>query len=320
MYEHAGGTWYPIFTGCFNVGAPERYQLFTGGGGSPGVNASMVPLAFPFAKMSGSLLYGGYDQNRVVSDVLAFEGDFWQAVTLQDVSIRVIKGSSPFEAILDDNDTNKVATGLLAKGNTTMAPSGLTVLPDPCSPYFTLRKFTCDAAASHLPLIYKASLGLYLWNASSPRYKRIVASASALSFTFMDGRNTESLTIHVPFRRLNLMLSPPLSGEERAAGPVPCFTGGIGAYVMGCALFQDAFVSVNWEKNKIFLAQAPGPNIPAGVEAVSTQPDEIAISGGGNDWEKSWDGYWTPLTADEANGTSEMDVGTTNGSGGDAGC
>ncbi|KAK4120048.1 hypothetical protein N657DRAFT_549120, partial [Parathielavia appendiculata] len=351
MYAYPGGTWYPIFTGCFSLGAPDRSQVFSSDtlGKKPGINATMIPwvlkddgstasssfglhygAAGPSARMSGSLLYGGYDRNRVVGNVLTFQGDFSQPISLQDISIRVIKGSSPFESVPVDSGSgsgsgsgnvtsNTNISGLLTKGNSTIPPSGLPIFIDPCSPYLTLPQSTCDAIASHLPVVYNASLGLYTWNVSSPRYKPIVASASTLSFTVMGGRNTDSLTIHVPFRHLNLTLTAPFAGNPTPY--FPCFTSGTGAYVLGRAFFQDAFLGANWEKNRVFLGQAPGPNIPPGVDPVSIQPDEETIKSGGNDWEKSWDGFWTALTAKEANGTSEVDVTTTSGgdSGGGAG-
>ncbi|KAJ4297086.1 hypothetical protein N0V88_004003 [Collariella sp. IMI 366227] len=100
-----------MYSSCRHVGAPVSYQLFTGGGGNPDVNASIV------------------------------------AWILKD------RG---------DNNANSPITGLLTKDNSTMPLSGVPVLLDPCSPYFTLHKSTCDAIAFHLPITYNTSLGLYL--------------------------------------------------------------------------------------------------------------------------------------------------------------
>jgi hypothetical protein len=226
--------------------------------------------------------------------------------------MRVVKGSSPFDSFPADN----IKKGLLAAGNSSITSAGLSVLLDPCSPYITLPKSTCDSIASHLPVSYNESLGLYIWDTSSPRYSRIVSSASALSFTLMGKSNTDTLTIHVPFRHLNLTLSPPFVDEPTPY--LPCFTGGIGAYVLGRAFFQDAFLGANWEKNKIWLAQAPGPNVPARVDADTVQPEDESITGGANDWERSWEGFWTELSAEEANGTAPVE-GSTSGGGGEGG-
>jgi hypothetical protein len=334
MFSYPDGTRYPIFTGCLSVGAPEPQQIFTGNGGRPSINASMIPWvlkdsgstasssfgmhygsAAPAAKVPGSLLFGGYDRNRVVGNVLTLDGDFWTAFTLKDVSISVIQGSSPFSPTSASTSTTTIPN-LLAQGNSTIPLAGLPVLLDPCSPYLTLPKSTCDAIASHLPVIYNGSLGLYLWNTTSPAHTPIVSSASALSFTFMGASNTDSLTIHLPFRHLNLTLSPPFT-----TSPVPyfpCFTGGTGAYVLGRTFFQDAFVGANWERKKIWLAQAPGPNIPATADAVNIQVGDVAIQGGGNDWEKSWEGFWRGLSEEEAakgrDGVEEGDGGVGSSS------
>lgn len=339
MVEYPDGTWYPIFTGCLGVGAPNPKQIFTGGNGVPTVEGTMLPWAFkdadlvasssftlhygsgvPSAKMSGSLVFGGYDRNRVLGDVLTLDGDFWKAITLQDVSIRVIKGSSPFKPFSDKNNPS-IQAGLLAQGNSSISSAGLAVLLDACSPYFTLPKTTCDAIASHLPVTYNPSLGLYLWNTSSPRYAPIISSASVLSFTIMGASNTQSQTFHVPFQHLNLTLTQPF--VDTPTPYFPCYTGGPGAFALGRAFFQDAFVGANWERNKIWVAQAPGPNVPANGQMVNVQPEDVTIKGGDNDWEKSWDGFWKVLTEEDVkpleglvdDGTGNIHPGSDDGAG-----
>jgi hypothetical protein len=286
--------------------------------------------------MSGSLLYGGYDRNRVVGRVLPLEGDLSTPVNLLDISIRVIAGHSPFESLPGgttdnpDPDNQLVATGLLAQGNSSIPTAGLPVLLDPCNPYLSLPKSTCDAIAAHLPITYNPAIGLYLWNTSSPRYSRIVASASTLSFT-IKGKSTEPLTIHVPFRHLNLTLSEPFSSAGGGpGGDVPYFpcsaygegAAGTGVYSLGRAFFQDAFLGVNWENNAMWLAQAPGPNVPDEVDAVEVMPGDTVVAAGDGDWEGSWEGFWSVLKAEEADGTAPVDVtdeGETGGGGGGGG-
>jgi hypothetical protein len=350
MLEYPDSTQYPVFTGCLNVGAPERHQTFTTGGDGPNRNMTTIPWgmrddgrtasssfglhygsAGPTAKMPGSLLYGGYDRNRVVGKVLSLEGDLSTPVNLLDISIRVIAGHSPFESLpggtTDNPDPDKqpIATGLLAQGNSSLSTAGLPVLLDPCNPYLSLPKSTCDAIASHLPVTYNPAIGLYLWNTSSPRYTRIVASASTLSFTITSQTTTttEPLTIHIPFRHLNLTLSPPFSGTS--GGDIPYFpcsaysetAAGTGVYSLGRAFFQDAFVGANWEKGAVWLAQAPGPNVPGEADAVDVLPDDAVIAAGEGDWARSWEGVWSMLSAEEADGTASVDVadGETGGGG-----
>ncbi|KAK4154080.1 hypothetical protein C8A00DRAFT_33183 [Chaetomidium leptoderma] len=349
MRVSPGGTRYPIFTGCLSFGSPEPQQVFTVGGDKPNINGSMVPWALkdagsipsssfglhygsaaPSGKMPGSLLFGGYDRNRVVGSVLSLNGELGDGVTLQDVSIHVINGSSPFPPIAtdkstpnnDDNNNSNSTTiaNLLRHSNSSIPLAGLPIILDPCSPYLTLPKSTCDAIAARLPVVYNTSLGLYFWNTTSPRYNLITASASTLAFTFMGGANTQSLTIHVPFGHLNLTLSPPYT--QQSVPYFPCFTGGPGAYVLGRAFFQDAFLGANWERAKIWLAQAPGPNIPTGADVATVAPEDEGIAGGQNVWERSWDGVWRGLTPEEVEGLDGGDgavVVTGKGDGGSGG-
>src|SRR5687768_3747236 len=94
--------------------------------------------AAPLAKISGSLLYGGYDRGRVAGDVLTFDGDLSNPINIKDISIRVIKGSSPFSGTQTSpsSSPNPTAiTGLLAQGNSTITVAGLPIMLDPCPPY-----------------------------------------------------------------------------------------------------------------------------------------------------------------------------------------
>ncbi|KAL2138672.1 hypothetical protein VTI28DRAFT_6382 [Corynascus sepedonium] len=341
MFEYPGGTRYPIFTGCFSIGAPEPMQIFETAPTSsdPSINATMIPWdlkskgetasssyglhigsAGPTAQMQGSLLFGGYDRNRVLGKVLSLGGDISKPVGLRDISIQVVKGASPFGSQSPNSESAKSMTGLLGKGNSSIDSAGLPVRLDPCSPYLTLPKSTCDSIASNLPVSYNDSLGLYLWNVSSPRYRNIVASASVLAFTLIGASNTQEVTINVPFRHLNLTLSPPFTDSPTPY--FPCFTGGIGTFVLGRAFLQDAFLGGNWETRKTFVAQAPGPNVPARADHVNIEPGDSTIEASDNDWVRSWEGFWTVLKTEDVKDSNQDDTYTPSndddGSGGDA--
>lgn len=331
MLAYPDGTHSPIFTGCLSVGAPEPIQTFGQETGPP-LNSSIIPWALTRggvtpsssfglhigsaasgARIPGSLVFGGYDRNRVLGTVLSLSGDISKPALLKDIGITVIRGASPFST-----PQSTLARGLLAANNETLSASpGLPITLDPCSPYITLPRSVCDNIASHLPVTYSSALGLYLWDTASPRYRLVVSSASALSFTFLGGSNTQNLTIHVPFRHLNLTLLPPLAPAPTPY--FPCFTGGTGASVLGRAFFQDAFLGSNWETASVFLAQAPGPNIQPGTSAASIARQDRSIVSGGNDWETSWEGFWAQLTPAQANGTVEFQTPVGGGGGGAGG-
>ncbi|KAK1691186.1 aspartic peptidase domain-containing protein, partial [Colletotrichum godetiae] len=256
-------------------------------------NSFSMHIGSVWLQIGGSLIFGGYDQNRLAGEVLASDGDYTDnPITLRDISIEVIQGD-----------------GLLAAGNNSIQ-NGLLVSIDGCAPYITLPKSTCDNIVSHLPVTYDTHLGLYLWDTESAAYTRIVSSASTLSFTFLSGTNTEPLTIRVPFLHLNLTLSEPLT--EKPTPYFPCFNSGSGRYALGRAFLQDAFLGANWGQSKWWLGQAPGPNIQLSSSVVAIEEADTVIKTGENDWEESWKGVWKVLGPDNDSGTSPTESPADN--------
>ncbi|OHE96646.1 hypothetical protein CORC01_08103 [Colletotrichum orchidophilum] len=188
--------------------------------------------------------------------------------------------------------------------------NGLLVSIDGCAPYLTLPKSTCDNIASHLPVLYDAKLGLYLWDTDSTAYNQIVSSATTLSFTFLSGINTKPITIRVPFVHLNLTLSEPLT--ESPTPYFPCFNSGTGRYALGRAFLQDAFLGANWGQSKWWLGQAPGPNIQLSSSIIPIDEADTVIKAGNKNWEESWKGAWKVLATDKDNGTTPVGSPTDN--------
>ncbi|OTB01623.1 hypothetical protein M426DRAFT_323259 [Hypoxylon sp. CI-4A] len=290
--------------GCLGIGAPGNINQSFDNYYGPDINTSLIPgymwehnttasnsfsmhIGSANPRMPGSFYFGGYDQNRVVGDILTYSDGYTKPIALRDIGIRVIDGSSPWGF--------KSLGGLLASGNSSIASGGFEVSIDGCSPYLTLPKSTCDAIASHLPVKFNEDLGLYIWNVNDPKYTQIIRSASALEFVFIAESNTENVTIMVPFRHLNLTLTEPLVQE--ATQYFPCYTGPSGSPTLGRAFLQDAFVGANWGTNSWWLAQAPGPNIPS--SSIIELGAEDSIKASANDWEESWSRAWTVLTPDE---------------------
>ncbi|KAM5345174.1 hypothetical protein ACJ41O_011036 [Fusarium nematophilum] len=299
--KYPGGQTSPFFAGCLSMGGDRTTnQSFTSGGDLPAINASLPPgylwergdtpsnsfglhIGSVQPSLSGSLWFGGYDQNRVVGEPLTMNGNFRDGITLWDIGIDVVGSKSPFD--FDSKDD------LLAKGNSSIG-GGLKVLIDGCSPYLTLPRSTCDNIAENLPVHFDEGLGLYLWDTDSEKYKEIVPSATALSFSFISESNTDPVKIRVPFMHLNLTLTAPL--VDTPTPYFPCHVSGGGHYVLGRAFLQDAFVGANWDpkSNKWWLAQAPGRTIQATARVRTIEPADETISKGGNDWRASWSGVW----------------------------
>lgn len=307
---YPNGDEHPLFAGCFSVGAQDDSQDF---GDDGEIQAPLIPWALkeddeiPSASfglhigstangavMSGSLVFGGYDKNRLVGDTLKLQGTFRDTIRLLDISIKVITGGSPF-------DFGEVKRDLLTEGASSNSRQGIDVLLEPCSPYLTLPKATCDNIAEHLPVTYDEGLGLYMWDVDDNQYDKIVRSPSVLSFDFMGSSNTETITIDIPFRHLNLTLEPPLVSTR--AQYLPCSTGGDEDATLGRAFFQDAFLGGNWEQRVWWLGQAPGPNIQSSAQIVSISSDTDVIESSSNNWEESWSGIWK-VSEEETESTS----------------
>ncbi|KAI1090921.1 acid protease [Rostrohypoxylon terebratum] len=313
---YPNGQWYPLSVGCLGIGAPGTVNQSFSNSFGPLINASVIPgylwahnttasnsfgmhIGSVNPKMPGSFYFGGYDQNRIVGDILSYQDDYTKGITLKDISIKVIDGSSPWE--FDS------LGGLLSSGNSSITSGGLQVSVDGCSPYLSLPKSTCDAIAKNLPVTYNEDLGLYYWNTGDVKYSHIINSASVLEFTFIGDSNTKNVSISVPFRHLNLTLTAPL--VEQPTQYFPCYTGHSKAYTLGRAFLQDAFVGADWGTKSWWLAQAPGPNIPsANVVELATGGSVKAST---NDWKESWSGSWTPLTPEEASSSSNVSAPST---------
>lgn len=326
------GSAYPLEVGILSLGGPGVInQSFPGEAGTPLINTSMVAgwlyeeinpdlrtasnswglhIGSVTPKMSPSLIFGGFDQNRVLGTISSQHGNpvdgsiqnpTTGTIDLVDISINVIQGASPWKFSNMD--------GLLTSGNSSIG-TALTIGISAMTPYLYLPKSTCDAIAAQLPVTYEPKYGLYFWNTQDPLYTKIITSASALSFTFRrDEANANNFTVNVPFMLLNLTLEAPLTTTPTPYFPCQAL---ITPYQLGRAFLQAAFFGANWNANDDetvwWLAQAPGPNIPVSPNVVAIGAQDTAIAASSNDWATSWDGVWTPLpqTSDTVNATTPV--------------
>ena len=246
---------------------------------------------------NGSLIFGGYDRNRVIGDVGRFpisEEDSLMISSILDIQIGVEIGGSPFE--------KDSYTGLLQK-NASVGQYQPAII-NPTLSYFFMASETCANIASHLPLTLDTQYGLYTWNTADPQYERIINSPAYLSFVFRSGgagtgAAPSNITIKIPFKLLNLTLESPIASTPTPYFPCRPFTiaDGSGRYFLGRAFLQGAFLAMNFNSSTFFLAQAPGPN----ADEPNIQPiasDDIDL--GSIDAERfaaSWADNWTPLAA-----------------------
>nr|XP_023907985.1 uncharacterized protein LOC112019704 [Quercus suber] len=248
-----------------------------------------------------SLIYGGYDQGRILGPIASFAQS---TVQLLDIVIGVETGGTPFSFTSQ--------TGLLLDNTST--PNSLPVRPDSALPYLHLPGQTCDKIASLLPVNLDAS-GYYLWDTSSSNYTAIINSASYLGFVFPStGSGAADFTIKVPFALLNLTLQPIASGKSGDVPYFPCrsYTPQSGEnYVLGRAFLQAAFLGSNWNQQVTWLAQAPGPGAARqglGYSPQDIEDDDTRLDGVSADtslFNQSWAGHWTPL-ADASSAQSSV--------------
>ncbi|GKZ46309.1 hypothetical protein AbraIFM66951_009238 [Aspergillus brasiliensis] len=316
---YPGGQEYPLEVGILSLGSPAINQTF---GAVIKINTTFVTSYFYEQEGSlnipsysygmhigsaslgipGSLLLGGYDQNRVMGEVSsqAFSsGSF--PIELLDMSIGVAEGGSPW--------TYANKTGLLAQGNSSL-DSGLSVIVDPANPYIYLPQSSCDAVAAELPVTYHPDYGLYFWNTSDPQYDTIATSPGYLAFKFSkDNLNNDFITIKVPFALLNLTLEAPL--VKTPTQYFPCMATN-STPVLGRAFLQAAFIGVNWLGGKWFLAQAPGPGGSFIVDTVTIGDNDSTISATTNSWETTWRSTWKAIPAGSTSNASTTNVNTTD--------
>lgn len=312
------GTYYSAQVGTLSLGAPgqgiQQFSATAIGQTVPGsayaqgeVASNSWGLHYGSASLNqeGSLVFGGYDQSRVLGDVGVFDlGGGWQMMpNLLDLQIGVENGSSPFS---EDSYTGLLKLNASFNG---VQPA----IINPLVPYLYMSPETCVAVAEYLPVTLNPQVGLYIWNTTDPQYKRIMKSPAYLAFVFQNA-GSGNLTIKVSFQLLNLTLEAPIVTTTQQYFPCRPFNAndGSGDYLLGRAFLQAAFIGMNWQEAKFFLAQAPGPGVGASnIRSIGSNDTTI-----GNDpienFAVTWERNWTPLSdAHNSENTTAHPTSTT---------
>lgn len=234
----------------------------------------------------GSLVFGGYDQSRVLGDVGAFDlaADSTMLPNLLDIQIGVENGSSPF------SETSYVNLLKLNASFNGVQPAVI----NPIVPYLFMSPETCSAVTENLPVTLNSGLGLYIWNVTDPQYERIVKSSAYLALIFQKA-GSGNLTVKVSFQLLNLTLEPPIVTTSQQYFPCRPFRAldDSGHYFLGKAFLQAAFVGMNWQEEKFFLAQAPGPGVGASnirpIQSNDVTINSDPIDNFATTWARNWE-------------------------------
>ena len=220
-------------------------------------------------------------------------------VQLLDIQIRVEQGEFPFSASSNtsEDDAPTSYTGLLSVDTSSFSSGTQPTNIHPMLSYMYMDPATCSAIVEHLPVTLQRFTNLYIWNTSDPSYTRIMQSSAHLDFIF-ENSGHGNLTIKVPFQLLNLTLDAPIVSPPVQYFPCQSFHASDGSnhYFLGKSFLQAAFLGMNWERRKFFLAQAPGPGAAApnlqdiSTDATMISSDPIA------DFASSWSRIWKSTT------------------------
>jgi len=244
--------------------------------------------------VTGSLVLGGYDSSRCLTDPIVSSFD---TVQLRSIALNVSSGGYAYL----NTDSAYVPDLLRANGS---AVNNIPVHPRPGVPHLYLPKDTCDAIASHLPVTYSSEFNLYLWDTEKQAYKDIVSSPHYLAFTFASDNGNES-TISVPFALLNLTLTSPIVSTATQYFPCKPWTPDSTGYTLGNAFLQSAFLAQNWEQNKFFLAQAPGPDfLSSSIQKIGYADTTLTPARNPPNWESSWSSTLKALPANSSGSSS----------------
>ena len=318
------GSIYEPVLGNLALGSPNPVQTFLGNNntnvtgqlltgylsGQGQIPSSSFGLHIGSASLGqvGSLVLGGYDQSRVIGQVASVDvsGVGGEPIAgLVDSSIGVEAGGTPFNA-------TEMPSLFRADGNLTMQ-----VMLNPLVPYMFLPTSMCDAYAQWLPLTWQDNPGLYVWNTNDYRYQSIVKSPAYLSFTFQT-TDTGNMTVKVPFSLLNLTLESPLVDSPTQYFPCKPYNSPDGVFFLGRAFLQAAYLGINWDQNKFFMAQAAGPGAQQPSVQIIKTTDNTLESNPSSTFLQTWQSKWTLLPANASSSTNNAtSVQTpTSGTGG----
>ncbi|KAF2461955.1 aspartic peptidase domain-containing protein [Lineolata rhizophorae] len=295
-----GGAMYTLDVGFFSLYAQEGDRTINWPSGTTGdeielnrtlpgaFEAGLIPsmsyglhIGSARPNISGSLQLGGFDSSRCITPPIVTDN---RTLTLTNITLEVAEGAERYFG-LDEPQS-------LLDGNGQGAAS-IEVMPNPGVPYMYLPRITCDAITRHLPVRYNPVFNLYTWNTQSRTFRDLTSSPHHMRFSF-NGQN-----IDVPFALLNLTLESPLT-----ATPTPYFPCSPyeppddeePVYHLGRAFLQAAFLAQNWQSNRLWLAQAPGPDFPP-PSVKTLMPDDDTLAGMTNPptWLDTWRSMLTPL-------------------------
>ncbi|TGZ79118.1 hypothetical protein EX30DRAFT_342601 [Ascodesmis nigricans] len=234
--------------------------------------------------IEGSLIFGGYDKARVMEEPTAYDfGKQPLDLEMMGISVGIAEGGKPAKSFKTGSIYSKKLSISLAPGQ----------------PHMYLPEEICTSLAERLPVKFNKDWGLYIWDTKNADFEAIVTSSAYIAFNFPSTGTSRNI-VKVPFKLLNLQLSSAYTLAEEPVQYFPCRpVGSDEPILLGRAFLQAAITGINWHQKKLWLGQAPGPDI--GVTAITPleKTDTELKPSAGNDWLKSWKGTWKVYDKDK---------------------
>lgn len=284
----------------------------------------------------GSLQIGGFDNSRIVGDMMRILADNSLQITITDINIGVEEGFLPLQSL-------KFANGSFPQGPYKVDPRfRLHKLPsyvqpivlEPGLPYLYFPKDICDPLAEILDATYDQERNLYFWN--KPDDDPIFKSPTFLEIELTGYDSTEgyisptelipTVSVKIPLALLQHKFSATVQAENgtmlRPARYLPCSPQDESVLreewqnTLGRAFFQAAFIGTEFPSDTPYqlptywIAQAPGPTnlAPPNISVI----DSGYISNRSNVtveprfWTNSWSAV-LPLWTMDADGKTTLE-------------
>lgn len=310
---YPGGQSYTLGTGFLSLYGGQRSVSWSAENGTRISRDRTLPAAYEtglipsmsyglhvgsvYPEMPPSLVLGGYDSSRLISDPIVSDTDTFTLNTMGLSSV----GGYQYYGEPEPNDNQ-------------LSSPGMEVTINPGAPYMYLPRETCDRLAEFLPVIYNEDFNLYTWDKSGDfeAFESIVTTLHFLTFGFASSNN-RTQEINVPFALLNLTLESPLVSEPTPYFPCSPLQDGQQA-TLGRSFLQAAFLGQNWQSERLFLAQAPGPDGgPENVQAIANDDRLLTPATNAPSWISTWSSTVPPWKDPSSDGDGGLSGGVLAG-------
>lgn len=219
---------------------------------------------YRFTGVLASLTLGGYDESRFEANDVEFT---FAADNERDTVVAI-------QSILT-SDSNTTNTNLL--------PDPIYALVDASVAQMWLPLAACQMFESEFGLIHDPTTDLYLVNSSL--HSDLLARNASFTFTLAQGTTAgPAVNITLPYAAFDLTASPPYQGLENSTTYFPLRRAANDSqYTLGRFFFQEAFISVDYERSKFNISQCTWEQSAAAqLIAIPTASPEDATSYSGN--------------------------------------